>query len=127
METGRCVSVNCIFQGVKLQFLVIVKLNFDMTFYQNSHPEQKDQLWNEKLKHLHENKKKQTITISIAARNYDTEIIIDLIKLFKTMKIYKLIDKKLNSYFPMVRVFLREIPKVMDAQGRTAFQLQEEI
>ena len=37
------------------------------------------QLWNEILKRRHENEKKQTITISIAAGNYDTEIIIDLI------------------------------------------------
>ena len=37
------------------------------------------QLWNEKLKRLRENEKKQTITISIASGNYDTEIIIDLI------------------------------------------------
>ena len=27
----------------------------------------------------------------------------------------------------MVRVFFREIPKVMDAEGRTTFQLQDEI
>ena len=39
----------------------------------------KVRLWNEKLKHLRKNEKKQTITISIAAGNYDTEIIIDLI------------------------------------------------
>ena len=39
----------------------------------------KVRLWNEKLKRLRENEKKQTITISIAAGNYDTEIIIDLI------------------------------------------------
>ena len=32
-----------------------------------------------KLKRLRENEKKQTIIISIAASNYDTEIIIDLI------------------------------------------------
>ena len=37
------------------------------------------QLWNEKLKRLRENEKKQPITISIAAGNYDTEILIDLI------------------------------------------------
>ena len=36
-------------------------------------------LWNEKLKRLRKNEKKQTITISIAAGNYNTEIIIDLI------------------------------------------------
>ena len=36
-------------------------------------------LWNEKLKRLREKEKKQTITILIAAWNYDTEIIIDLI------------------------------------------------
>ena len=36
-------------------------------------------LWNEKLKRLRKNEKKQTITISIAAGNFDTEIIIDLI------------------------------------------------
>ena len=39
----------------------------------------KDRLWNEKLKRLHENEKKQTITISIAAGTYDTEVIVDLI------------------------------------------------
>ena len=37
------------------------------------------QLWNEKLKRLRENEKKQTSTISIASGKYDTEIIIDLI------------------------------------------------
>ena len=36
-------------------------------------------LWNEKLKRFRKNKKKQTITFSVAAGNYDTEIIIDLI------------------------------------------------
>ena len=36
-------------------------------------------LWNEKLKRLRKNEKKQTITISVAAGNYDTEIIVDLI------------------------------------------------
>ena len=40
---------------------------------------EKDRLWNEKLKRLHENEKKQNITISIAAGTYDTEVIIDLI------------------------------------------------
>ena len=34
---------------------------------------------NEELKRIRENEKKQTITISIVAGNYDTEIIIDLI------------------------------------------------
>ena len=36
-------------------------------------------MWNEKLKRFRKNEKKQTITLSIAAGNYDTEIIIDLI------------------------------------------------
>ena len=36
-------------------------------------------LWNEKLKRLRKNEKKQTISISIAAGSYDTETIIDLI------------------------------------------------
>ena len=36
-------------------------------------------MWNEKFKRLRQNEKKQTITISVAAGNYDTEIIIDLI------------------------------------------------
>ena len=34
---------------------------------------------NEKLKHFRKNEKKQTISILIAAGNYDIEIIIDLI------------------------------------------------
>ena len=36
-------------------------------------------MWNEKVKRLRENEKKQATTISIAARNYDIEIIIDII------------------------------------------------
>ena len=36
-------------------------------------------MWNEKLKRLRKNEKKQTISISVAAGNYDTEIIIDQI------------------------------------------------
>ena len=79
METGRCVSVNCIYQGVKSQFLVIVRLNSVMTFTKQSTKAEKDRLWNEKLKRFRQNEKKQTITISIAAGNYDTEIIIGLI------------------------------------------------
>ena len=55
-------------------------------------------MWNEKLKRLHENEKKRTITISIAAGTYSNG-----------------------------KSFLGEIPKIMDAQGRTAFQLQDEI
>ena len=56
------------------------KLNSDMTFYQNKSPKtEKDRLWNEKLKRLHENEKKQTTTISVAAGTYDTKVIIDLI------------------------------------------------
>ena len=43
------------------------------------------------------------------------------------MKISKPIVKKLNSFLLMVRVFFLEIPKIMDAQARTAFQLQDEI
>ena len=42
------------------------------------------------------------------------------------MKIYKPIVKKLNLFTLMIRVF-QEIPKIMDAQGRTAFQFQDEI
>ena len=34
-------SIVYIYQGVQLQFSVIVKLNSDMTFYQNSPPKQK--------------------------------------------------------------------------------------
>ena len=65
---------------MKLQFSVIVKLNSDMTFYQNSPPKQKKITCGmKKLKRLHENEKKQTITISIATGTYDTEVIVDLI------------------------------------------------
>ena len=41
--------------------------------------DQEVRLWNEKLKGFRKNENKQTITLSIAAGNYDTEIIIDLI------------------------------------------------
>ena len=87
-----------------------------------------DKLRNEKLKRLRENEKKETITISIAAGNYDTEIIIDLINQAvqdnEELQTYK---QKTKLVLSNGKSFSREIPKVMDAQGRTAFQLQEEI
>ena len=61
-----------VFSDCKIEF------RYDLLPKQSPKTE-KDRLWNEKLKGLHENEKKQTITISIAAGTYDTEIIIDLI------------------------------------------------
>ena len=58
----------------------ICKIEFRYDLLPKQSPKtEKDRLWNEKLKRLRENEKKQTITISIAAEAYDTEIIIDLI------------------------------------------------
>ena len=57
---------------------MIVKLNSDDLISKQSPKTKKDRLWNEKLERLCENENKQTITISIAAATYDTEIIIDL-------------------------------------------------
>ena len=85
-------------------------------------------MWNEKLKRLHENEKKQTITISMVAGTYDTEVIVDLIN--RTVQD----NEDLHTYRQKTKLipsngksFFREIPKIMDAQGRTAFQLQDEI
>ena len=61
-----------VFSDCKIEF------RYDLLPKQSPKTE-KDRLWNEKLKRLRENEKKQTITISIPVRNYDTEIIIDLI------------------------------------------------
>ena len=61
-----------VFSDCKIEF------RYDLLPKQSSKTE-KDRVWNEKLKRLRENEKKQTITISIAAGTYDTEIIIDLI------------------------------------------------
>ena len=89
---------------------------------------EKDQLWNEKLKRLRENEKKQTITISIAAGTYDTEIIIDLInQAIQDNEYLQTYRQKTKLVLSNGKNFFREIPKVIDAQGRTAFQLQEEI
>ena len=43
------------------------------------------------------------------------------------MKIYKPIVKKTKLVLSNGKSFFQEIPKIMDAQGRTAFQLQDEI
>ena len=43
------------------------------------------------------------------------------------MKNYRLMDKKTILVLSNGKSFFREIPMVMDAQRRTAFQLQEEI
>ena len=104
-----------------------IEFRYDLLPKQSPKTE-KGRLWNEKLKCLCENEKKQTITISITAGNYDTEIIIDLINhTIQGMKTYKRIDKKTKLVFSNGKNFFQEIPKVMDAQGRTAFQLQDEI
>ena len=67
---------------------------------------EKDRLWNEKLKRLRENEKKQTITISIAAGTYDTEIVIDLInQAIQDNEYLQTYRQRLNSYFLMVRTF----------------------
>ena len=88
-----------VFSGCKIEF------RYDLLSKQSPKTE-KDRLWNEKLKCLRQNEKAQTITISIAAGNYDTEIIIDLINpSIQDNEDKKPIVKKVNSYFLMVRVF----------------------
>ena len=47
----------------------------------------KVRLLNKKLKRFRKNVKKQAIILSIAAGNYDTEIIIDLIKLIQDFRV----------------------------------------
>ena len=85
-------------------------------------------MWNEKLKLLRKNEKKQTITISIAAGNYDTEIIIELInQAIQDNEDLQTYRQKTKLVLCNGRNFFREIPKVTDTQGRTAFQLQDEI
>ena len=88
-----------VFSDCKIEF------RYDLLPKQSPKTE-KDRLWNEKLKHLRENEKKQTITISIAAGNYDTEIIIDLInQAIQDNEDLQTYRQKLNSYFLMVRAF----------------------
>ena len=85
-------------------------------------------MWNEKLKRLHENGKKQTITISVAAGTYDTEVIVDLInQAIQDNEGLQTYHQKTKLVLSNGKSFFREIPKIMDAQGRTAFQLQDEI
>ena len=85
-------------------------------------------MWNEKLKRLHKNEKKQSITISIATGTYYTEAIIDLINQgIQDNEDLQTCRQKTKLILSNGKSFFREIPKIMDAQGRTAFQLQDEI
>ena len=61
-----------VFSDCKIEF------RYDLLPKQSPKTE-KDRLWIEKLTRLHENEKKQTITISVAAGTYDTKVIVDLI------------------------------------------------
>ena len=109
-----------VFNDCKIEF------RYDLLPKQSPKTE-KDQLCNEKLKRLCENEKKQTITISIAAGTYDTEIIIDLInQAIQDNEDSQTYRQKTKLVFSNDKNF-HKIPKVIDAQGRTAFQLQEEI
>ena len=110
-----------VFSDCKIEF------RYDLLPKQSPKTE-KDRLWNEKLKRLRKNEKKQTITISIAAGTYDTEIIIDLInQAIQDNEDLQTYRQKTKLVLSNGKNFFREIPKVIDAQGRTAFQLQEEI
>ena len=110
-----------VFSDCKIEF------RYDLLPKQSPKTE-KDRLWNEKLKRLHENEKKQTITISIAAGTYDTEAIVDLInQAIQENEDLQTYRQKTKLVLSNGKSFFREIPKIMDAQGRTAFQLQEEI
>ena len=112
-----------VFNDCKIEF------RYDLLSKQSPKTE-KDRLWNEKLKCLRENEKKQTITILIAASTYDTEIIIDLInQAIQDNEDLQTCRQKTKLVLSNGKNFFREIPKVIviDAQGRTAFQLQEEI
>ena len=85
-------------------------------------------MWNEKLKRLCENENKQTRTISIAAGNYDTEIIIDLInQAIQDNEDLQTYCQKPKLALSNGKRFFREIPQIMDAQERTAVQLQDKI
>ena len=89
---------------------------------------EKDRLWNEKLKRVQENEKKQTITISVAAGTYNTEVIVDLInQAIQDNEDLQTYCQKTKLVVSNGKSFFREIPKIIDAQGRTAFQLQDEI
>ena len=78
-------------------------------------------MWNEKLKRLRKNEKKQTITISIAAGNYDSEIIIDLINRtiqdfrvryqessigFENLAYLQSIENKCNKFFDFITLWI---------------------
>ena len=77
---------------------------------------------------LHENEKKQTITISIAAGTYDTKVIVDLInRAIQDNEDLQTYRQKTKLILSNCKSFFREIPKIIDAQERTAFQLQDEI
>ena len=73
-------------------------------------------------------KKKQTITTSIAAGTYDTEVIVDLINhAIQDNEDLQTYRQKTKLVLSTGKSFFREIPKIMDAKGRTASQLQDEI
>ena len=105
------------------------KIEFRYDLFTKTVPQnRKDRLWNEKLKRLHENEKKQTITISVAAGTYDTEVIVDLInQAIQDNEDLQTYRQKTELVLSNGKSFFREIPKIMDAQGITAFQLQDEI
>ena len=110
-----------VFSDCKIEF------RYDLLPKQSPKTE-KDRLWNEKLKSLDENEKKQTITISVAAGTYDTEVIVDLInQAIQDNEDLQTYRQKTKLVLSNGKSFFREIPKIMDVQGRTAFKLQDEI
>ena len=89
-----------------------IEFRYDLLPKQSPKTE-KDQLWNEKSKRLRENEKKQTITITIAAGTYDTEIIIDLInQAIQDNEDLQTYRQKTKLVLSNGKNFFREIPKV---------------
>ena len=104
-----------------------IGLRYDLLPKQSPKTE-KDRLWNEKLKRLHENEKKQMIAISVAARTYDTEVIVDLINQAiqdnEDLQTYRQKTKLLLSNGK--NFFLRNT-KDHGCSRKNCFQLQDEI
>ena len=98
-----------VFSDCKIEF------RYDLLPKQSPKTE-KDRLWNEKLKRLHENEKKQTITISIAAGTYDAEVIVDLInRAIQDNEDLQTYHQKTKLVLSNGKSFFREIAKIIDA------------
>ena len=128
-EWEMCITQLCIPKSQITLFRdCFMTFNYDLQTKTPAKTE-RDRLWNAKLRKLSLREKQPSIRITLAARSYDNQAIIEIINntIQNDATIQSFREEMKFDLSTGIRSVYLELPKVIDSYGRTAIQLQEEI